>query len=70
MRKYEYLVLSDHFFNLLYSQFLGVTLTITMYSLLEQRKRFGLLMAASFLEGASVGPLIEIAIDFDSRYIT
>lgn len=35
--------------------------------LLEQRKRFGLLMAASVLEGASVGPLIELAIDFDPR---
>jgi len=31
----------------------------------EERKRFGLLMAASLLEGASVGPLIKLAIDFD-----
>ncbi|XBH60959.1 hypothetical protein VPH35_115478 [Triticum aestivum] len=31
----------------------------------EERKRFGLLMGAALLEGASVGPLIELAIDFD-----
>jgi FtsH-binding integral membrane protein len=31
----------------------------------EERKRFGLLMAAALLEGASVGPLIKLTIDFD-----
>ncbi|XP_008778413.2 bax inhibitor 1-like [Phoenix dactylifera] len=35
----------------------------------EERKRFGLLMAASFFEGASVGPLIELAINFDSSIL-
>ncbi|KAJ8485335.1 hypothetical protein OPV22_017820 [Ensete ventricosum] len=35
----------------------------------EERKRFGFLMAASVLEGASVGPLIELAIDFDPRVL-
>jgi Bax inhibitor 1 len=32
-----------------------------------QRKRYGLLMAAALLEGASVGPLIKFAVDFDPR---
>jgi len=31
----------------------------------QERKRFGLLMAAALLEGASVGPLIKLTIDFD-----
>uniref|UniRef100_A0ACD5TC11 Uncharacterized protein n=1 Tax=Avena sativa TaxID=4498 RepID=A0ACD5TC11_AVESA len=31
----------------------------------EERKRFGLLTAAALLEGASVGPLIELTIEFD-----
>uniref|UniRef100_A0ACD5Z9K3 Uncharacterized protein n=1 Tax=Avena sativa TaxID=4498 RepID=A0ACD5Z9K3_AVESA len=31
----------------------------------EERKRFGLLMAAALLEGASVGPLIAVTIEFD-----
>nr|TKW38268.1 hypothetical protein SEVIR_1G103100v2 [Setaria viridis] len=31
----------------------------------EERKRYGLLMAAALLEGASVGPLIKLAVDFD-----
>ncbi|KAG1359225.1 bax inhibitor 1 [Cocos nucifera] len=35
----------------------------------EERKRLGLLMAASLFEGASVGPLIELAIDFDSSIL-
>ncbi|XP_042474078.1 uncharacterized protein LOC122056269 [Zingiber officinale] len=35
----------------------------------EEKKRFGLLMAASAFEGASIGPLIELAIEFDSRLI-
>lgn len=33
----------------------------------EQQKRVSLLMAAGLLEGASVGPLIDLAIDFDPR---
>jgi len=33
----------------------------------EERKRYGLLMAAALLEGASVGPLIKLAVDFDPR---
>jgi len=32
-----------------------------------QRKRYGLLMAAALLEGASVGPLIKLAVEFDPR---
>ncbi|KAG6536607.1 hypothetical protein ZIOFF_001665 [Zingiber officinale] len=35
----------------------------------EEKKRFGLLMAASAFEGASIGPLIELAIEFDSRVV-
>ncbi|XP_074563765.1 bax inhibitor 1-like [Curcuma longa] len=31
----------------------------------EEKRRFGLLMAASVFDGASIGPLIEFAIDFD-----
>ncbi|XP_019179651.1 PREDICTED: bax inhibitor 1-like isoform X1 [Ipomoea nil] len=31
----------------------------------EQQKRVALLMAAALFEGASIGPLIELAIDFD-----
>ncbi|CAD6252036.1 unnamed protein product [Miscanthus lutarioriparius] len=31
----------------------------------EERKRYGLLMAAALLEGASVGPLIKLAVEFD-----
>ncbi|KAL5200635.1 hypothetical protein ABZP36_021838 [Zizania latifolia] len=31
----------------------------------QQRKRFGLLLAAALLEGASIGPLIKFAVDFD-----
>ncbi|KAG6483304.1 hypothetical protein ZIOFF_059948 [Zingiber officinale] len=35
----------------------------------EEKKRFGLLMAASAFEGASIGPLIELAIEFDSSIL-
>ncbi|KAK1286366.1 Bax inhibitor 1 [Acorus calamus] len=35
----------------------------------EVNKRVGLLMAASLLEGASIGPLIELAIDLDPSVI-
>lgn len=31
----------------------------------EERKRYGLLMSAAVLEGASIGPLIKVAVDFD-----
>ncbi|PWZ26187.1 Bax inhibitor 1 [Zea mays] len=31
----------------------------------EERKRYWLLMAAALLEGASVGPLIKLAVEFD-----
>lgn len=34
-----------------------------------QQKRVGLLMASAVFEGASIGPLIELAIDFDPRYV-
>uniref|UniRef100_A0A0E0CES8 Bax inhibitor 1 n=1 Tax=Oryza meridionalis TaxID=40149 RepID=A0A0E0CES8_9ORYZ len=35
----------------------------------EERKRFGILLAAALLEGASVGPLIKLAVDFDSSIL-
>jgi len=35
----------------------------------EQQKRVGLLMAAAVFEGASIGPLVELAIDIDPRYV-
>lgn len=35
----------------------------------EQHKRLALLMAAAVFQGASIGPLIELAIDFDPRYV-
>ena len=38
-------------------------------SIHEQRKRVALLMTAALLEGASVGPLIELAVDIDPRYV-
>ncbi|KAL9671014.1 hypothetical protein QQ045_008577 [Rhodiola kirilowii] len=31
----------------------------------EERKRLGLLMSSALLQGASLGPLIELALDFD-----
>ncbi|KAJ0106351.1 hypothetical protein Patl1_18378 [Pistacia atlantica] len=34
----------------------------------EERKRVGLLMAAGLFEGASIGPLIDLAIQIDPRY--
>ncbi|KAL4565731.1 hypothetical protein LXL04_029834 [Taraxacum kok-saghyz] len=35
----------------------------------EEQKRVSLLMASSFLQGASIGPLIELALDFDSSIL-
>ena len=34
-----------------------------------QRKRVTLLMAASLFQGASIGPLIDLAIQIDPRYV-
>lgn len=34
---------------------------------IEQRKRLGYLMATAVLEGASIGPLFEVILDFDPR---
>ncbi|CAA6657131.1 unnamed protein product [Spirodela intermedia] len=34
----------------------------------EERKRFGLLLASSLLQGATLGPIIQLAIDFDPRH--
>lgn len=34
----------------------------------EQQKRVGLLMAASLFHGASIGPLIDLAIEVDLWY--
>lgn len=35
----------------------------------QERNRFALLMAAALLQGASVGPLVDLVIDFDPRSI-
>ncbi|KAL6861700.1 hypothetical protein ACP4OV_017400 [Aristida adscensionis] len=35
----------------------------------QDRNRFALLMAAALLQGASVGPLIDLALDFDPRIL-
>ncbi|CAA7393143.1 unnamed protein product [Spirodela intermedia] len=35
----------------------------------EERKRFGLLLASSLLQGATLGPIIQLAIDFDPRIL-
>ncbi|KAL0326620.1 UNVERIFIED_CONTAM: Bax inhibitor 1 [Sesamum angustifolium] len=35
----------------------------------QEQKRVSLLMAAALVEGASIGPLIELAIDFDSSIL-
>ncbi|KAK6122563.1 hypothetical protein DH2020_043694 [Rehmannia glutinosa] len=35
----------------------------------EEQKRVSLLMATALFEGASIGPLIELAIDFDSSIV-
>lgn len=35
----------------------------------QEKKRFFLLISAALLEGASVGPLIELALDFDPRIL-
>ena len=35
----------------------------------HQRKRLSMLMAAALLEGASIGPLIGLAIEIDPRYV-
>lgn len=34
----------------------------------KQKKRVGLLMAFAAFQGASIGPLIDLAIQIDSRY--
>jgi hypothetical protein len=36
----------------------------------EQQKRVALLMATALLEGASIGPLIDLAIQIDPRYMS
>lgn len=49
---------------------MSIALTFVMFCPVcacVQRKRYGLLMAAALLEGASVGPLIKLAVDFDPR---
>lgn len=46
-----------------------VTLYADIFVYLEQQKRFRALMAAAVFEGASVGPLIDLAIQFDPRYL-
>lgn len=35
----------------------------------EQKKRVSLLMAAGLLEGATLGPMIHLAIEINPRYI-
>lgn len=34
----------------------------------KQQKRVALLMAAALFEGASIGPLVALAIEIDARY--
>ncbi|WOL20565.1 hypothetical protein Cni_G29370 [Canna indica] len=48
---------------------LGSTMWLLSVPPREERKRFGLLMAASACQGASVGPLIQLAVDFDSSIL-
>jgi len=36
----------------------------------EQQKRVALLMATALLQGASIGPLIDLAIQIDPRYMS
>lgn len=48
---------------------LGLLLTcVFFFSYGVQRKRVTLLMAASLFQGASIGPLIDLAIHIDPRY--
>ncbi|GJN29924.1 hypothetical protein PR202_gb18187 [Eleusine coracana subsp. coracana] len=35
----------------------------------QQRNRFALLMSAAFLQGASIGPLLQLALHFDPRIL-
>ncbi|XP_068634567.1 bax inhibitor 1-like [Aristolochia californica] len=48
---------------------MGSTIWLLSSSPYEERKRVGLLMLASLLEGASVGPLIDVAIEFDQSIL-
>jgi FtsH-binding integral membrane protein len=44
---------------------MGSIIWLLSTPLYEEQKRVSLLMAAALFEGASIGPLIELAIDFD-----
>ncbi|KAB5564148.1 hypothetical protein DKX38_004202 [Salix brachista] len=49
---------------------LGCMTWLLSISPYEEQKRVALLMAAALFEGASIGPLIDMAIQIDSRYIS
>jgi hypothetical protein len=40
-----------------------------LFFLGKQQKRVGLLMMAALFEGASIGPMIDLAIQIDPRYV-
>lgn len=63
MNKYVGLILFTVFSILLKFRFLDVCCFFWM-----QQKRLSLLFASAVLEGASVGPLIKVAVDFDPRF--
>ncbi|OVA11294.1 Bax inhibitor 1-related [Macleaya cordata] len=44
---------------------MGSILWLNMTPLYEEKKKVGLLMAAALFEGASIGPLIDLAIEID-----
>lgn len=60
MFHYGLSVLKKNFFYLLYT-FLPFVV--------KQQKRVALLMTAGLFEGASIGPLIDLAIEIDPRYV-
>lgn len=60
--------LSVHFTGFIYF-FNSFSVRWGMCSLREQKKRVALLMAAAVFEGASIGPLIDLAIEIDPRCV-
>lgn len=52
-----------------YSFLFSLTLYYKFYVSIEQQKRVATLMAAAVFEGASIGPLIDLAIQIDPRYL-
>lgn len=52
---------------LVYFVFLILTFFALWLVICDQKKRMSILMAAALLEGASIGPLISLAIEIDPR---